>query len=55
MSFLALLASYAGVAVATVIGCKLAGMVDGGCDGSQFLDRNRVYDWSEEQEPTCRK
>ena len=48
MSLLALFACYAGVAVVTVIGCKLAGMVDGGCDGSQFEDVNRVYDWQEE-------
>ena len=45
MSLFALFLSYFGVAIVTVIGCRLAGQVDGGCDGSQFDDVARPYDW----------
>lgn len=48
MSLLALIATYSGVGVAVWIGCQLVRTVDGGCDGTQFEDRNRPYDWREE-------
>lgn len=52
---------YLGLVITTVTGLGVLFAIEwlvtvwqqGECP--QFQDVNRVYDWSEEQEPTCRK
>lgn len=50
MSLLALAVSYVVAGVAVWLGCQLVHTLDAGCDGSQFEDVNRVYDWEAEQD-----
>lgn len=55
MSTITLLLSYVGVGAAVWLGCKLVETLDDGCNGSQFMDVNRVYDWEAEQDYPPRK